>query len=141
LHTVIRDPDDDTDTKRLFGTPKNNLGRTNLPTLRFMDRAHRLGREHDGSIADALRQSQDNGYDRSATQEASDWLEDHLTSRGGSDDCGNIKREGSKAGHSESTLKRAKKKLNLRSHTSGYPRTSLWSLPTQPPADGHSDQP
>jgi hypothetical protein len=36
VHTVIPDPDDETGNRRLFGTPKNNLGRTDLPTLSFV---------------------------------------------------------------------------------------------------------
>ncbi len=40
VHTVVPDPDDDTETRRLFGTPKNNLGRTNLPTLSFTIASH-----------------------------------------------------------------------------------------------------
>jgi hypothetical protein len=35
VHTVVPDPDDDTDTRRVFGTSKNNLGRANLPSLTF----------------------------------------------------------------------------------------------------------
>lgn len=35
VHTVIYDPDDDSKAHRLFGTPKNNLGRSGLPTLSF----------------------------------------------------------------------------------------------------------
>jgi hypothetical protein len=155
VHSVIPDPEDDTDTRRLFGTPKNNLGRTNLPTLAFSVVPHPVptddgtawtGRiewdgEHEGSIADAMRQSRDSGDDRSATSEAADWLQDHLTIQGGSDEWSNIKREGSKAGHSESTLKRAKAKLRLGSRTSGYPRTSVWSLPSEPPLGPQSGQP
>ena len=36
VHTLISDPDDDTSNRRLFGTPKNNLGRADLPTLSFV---------------------------------------------------------------------------------------------------------
>ena len=36
VHTVMTDPDDDTGRRRLFGTPKNNLGRNDLPTLSFV---------------------------------------------------------------------------------------------------------
>ena len=36
VHTVIPDPDDEASNRRLFGTPKNNLGRVDLPTLSFV---------------------------------------------------------------------------------------------------------
>ena len=35
VHTVIYDPDNESNSRRLFGTPKNNLGRSDLPTLSF----------------------------------------------------------------------------------------------------------
>jgi hypothetical protein len=35
VHTVVADPDDETGGRRLFGTPKNNLGRSDMPTLSF----------------------------------------------------------------------------------------------------------
>ena len=40
VHTVVPDPDDETDQRRLFGTPKNNLGRSDLPTLAFTITGH-----------------------------------------------------------------------------------------------------
>ena len=36
VHTVILDPDDETNRRRLFGTPKNNLGLSDLPTFSFV---------------------------------------------------------------------------------------------------------
>lgn len=35
VHTVIPDPSDETGSRRYFGTPKNNLGRSDLPTIAF----------------------------------------------------------------------------------------------------------
>ncbi|WP_052207608.1 AAA family ATPase [Sinomonas humi] len=146
VHTVVPDPDDDTDRLRLFGTPKNNLGRSNLPTLAFTVESHAVptdegpawtGRvewhgEHDGSIADAMRRAQqDGGEDRGAVHEASGWLEDFLASRGGSCDSATIKTEGRKAGHSESAIKRAKGKLRLDDRSSGFPRRTFWYFPGQ----------
>jgi hypothetical protein len=155
VHTVIPDADDDTNTRRLFGTPKNNLGRTDLPTLSFTVESHAVdtvdgtawtgrinwGEEHEGSIADAMRQARDSADDRSATKEAADWLQDHLSIQGGSDEWKNIKRDGIRAGHSESTLKRAKSKLKLGSRTWGYPRSSMWYFGTEPPLGPNSGQP
>jgi hypothetical protein len=36
VDTVILDPDDETNRRRLFGTPKNNLGRSDLATYSFV---------------------------------------------------------------------------------------------------------
>jgi hypothetical protein len=142
VHTVVPDPDDDTDRKRLFGTPKNNLGRSDLPTLEFTVESYAVPTEddgpawtgcinwlgeHEGSIADAMEQAQDG--DRSAVHEASDWLQDYMASEGGSAPSADIKREGAKAGHSYDALKRARKKLHLVYRNTGFPRRSFWFFP------------
>jgi len=71
VHTVVADPDDDTDTRRLFGTPKNNLGRADLPTLSFTIQSHAIatdegaawtgqlewGNEQSSSIGEAMRRA------------------------------------------------------------------------------------
>ena len=145
VHTVVLDPDDETEARRLFGTAKNNLGRTDLPTLTFTIVGHHIeldddpegtwvgqvawGADAEGSISDAIRRSVDSGDDRSATAEAAMWLEDHLSMRGGVDKSADIKKAGHAAGHSESTLKRAKSRLRLEVSTAGYPRISYWALP------------
>jgi hypothetical protein len=35
VSVVVPDPDDESGRRRLFGTPKNNLGRDDLPSLGF----------------------------------------------------------------------------------------------------------
>ena len=147
VHTVIPDPDDDTGGQRLFGTPKNNLGRTDLPTLAFAVASHAVpteqgtawtgaiawAGEHPGSITDAMRQSRDGeGNDRSAAKEAADWLEDFLTMEGPEVESAIAKRKARDAGHSESAVHRARKKLGVIDRSSGYPRTTKWSLPVKP---------
>lgn len=143
VHTVIKDPEDDTDARRLFGTPKNNLGRSDLPTLSFTIVGHQIdtdegpastgqlvwGEVVEGSIGDAMRRAAEQGDDRSATTEAADWLTDYLASKGGTDDSATIKREGARAGHSADALKRARRKIKAPSTSQGYPRRTWWSLP------------
>lgn len=148
VHTVIPDPDDETDTRRLFGTPKNNLGRTNLPTLSFTVESAPVpteqgpawtgyiiwGDDHVGSISEAMgRAAKGPDEDKSATQEAAAWLEDYLTMEGPEVPSMAVKAKGEKAGHSLSTLNRARKRLGVISEVSGFPRTSKWSLPQKPP--------
>ena len=69
VSTVIRDPDDDSGARRLFGTPKNNLGPTDLPLLAFTIHGHAVPTDEgdcwtsviawagqvEGSVQDALR--------------------------------------------------------------------------------------
>lgn len=155
VHTVIPDPDDDTGGRRLFGTPKNNLGRTDLPTLAFTVASHPVpteqgpawtgaiewAGEHAGSISDAMRQSRDaEGNDRSATKEATEWLEDFLTMEGPEVESATAKRKAREAGHSESAVHRARKKLGVIDRSSGYPRTTKWSLPVKPSVVSQSCQ-
>jgi hypothetical protein len=143
VHTVVSDPDDDSDSRRLFGTPKNNLGRTDQPTLSFTVASEGIatdegtawtgriewGEERTDSIAETMRRAHDVGEDRSASREAAEWLEDYLSSEGGSAFSADIKREGAKAGHSYDSLKRARQKLKIAYQTTGFPRRSIWFLP------------
>jgi hypothetical protein len=144
VHTVVIDPDDDTNQRRLFGTPKNNLGRSDpdLPTLSFtiesfaipiddMDELALTGRlvwgaDSTSSISEALHRSAQSSDEKSATAEAGDWLEDFLSSQGGSAPSAVIKVAGKKAGHSEDALKRARRKLKLHVSSSGFPRSTYW---------------
>lgn len=143
VHTVVPDPDDDTDSRRLFGTPKNNLGRSDLPTLSFAIESYAIptddgtawtgrlawGQEQTGTIGDAMRRANVAEEDKSATSEAAGWLEDHLTLTGGTDDSASIKRQGQKAGHSQDALKRARHKIGATITSEGFPRRTFWSLP------------
>lgn len=151
---VMTDPEDE--TIRLLGQPKNNLGRTDLPTLTFRidnglvadteegpvstGRICWLG-ETDRSIRDALDDAGGDLDARSATSEAGDWLSDHLAQLGGSDDSKSVKDAGSKAGHSQDALKRARRRLRIDITSSGFPRRTYWSLPgTQPDESAGHDQ-
>jgi hypothetical protein len=60
--------------------------------------------------------------------EAAGWLEDYLSSQGGTDDSATIKAKGAKAGHSVDALKRARKRLKAPITAHGYPRQTYWSL-------------
>lgn len=142
VHSVIRDPDDDTETRRLFGTPKNNLGRTDLPTLSYTITSHAVptdegtawtgrlvwGAEVAGSIRDAMSRADPHG-DRTATAEAAQWLDDYLASEGGEARSADVKKAGKVAGHSEDSLKRAKRRLGVLDRSEGFPRITVWSLP------------
>ncbi len=152
VHTVVPDPDDESDTRRLFGTPKNNLGRADLPTLSFTIVSHPIdtdegtawtgrlewGEEMTGSIGDAMRRAADTPDDKSAASEAGDWLTDHLTILGGTDDSASIKRAGQKAGHSPDALKRARRKLGATLTSEGFPRRTFWTLGTGEPQSEHT---
>jgi hypothetical protein len=139
---VMTDPDDE--SVRLFGQAKNNLGRLDLPTLKFTITGTKVAETLEGpvwtgklvwtgeterSIREALESAADAGNDKSATNEAQGWLEDYLNSQGGSAESAVVKREGAKAGHSKDTLRRACNRLKVTVKTAGFPRQSSWSLP------------
>lgn len=143
VHTVVKDPDDDTERGRLFGTPKNNLGPTDLPVLRFTIDGHVIdtddgpattgrltwGGEAAGSIGDAVRRSGESADDRSATAEAADWLADWLAVEGGRALSSDIKAAAAKAGHNVEALKRARRRIGVEVESVGYPRRTYWALP------------
>lgn len=139
---VMVDPDDD--NTRLLGEPKNNLGRTDLPTLSFtIESAHvadtdegpvwtsaiRWGTERSQSIHDVLVSAAETADARSATGEAAVWLEDYLHSVGGTAASAAIKDEGRRAGHSIDSLKRARQRIRATSESAGFPRQTWWRLP------------
>jgi hypothetical protein len=149
VHTVIADPDDDTGQRRLFGTPKNNLGRTDLPTLSFtidsfaipIDDGDDLawtgrlvwGDDSTATIHDAMRRAAETSDDKSAAAEAADWLDDYLTSKGGTAESADAKKAAHASGHSEKALRIARERLKLEIGQHGFPRKTWWTLPgTQP---------
>lgn len=152
VHTVIRDPDDDTGQRRLFGTPKNNLGRDDLPTFSFTISGHPVdteegtawtgriewGEQQTASIEDAMARSMDMGEDRSAVGEAADWLVDYVSSKGGQVPCSDAKKAGRAGGHSEASIKRARARLNLIVSSSGFPRATFWELPPEADSSGRA---
>lgn len=76
---------------------------------------------------DLLGGSDDDAGERTAAEH---WLEDYLTVNGPTPSKV-IKTDANKEKISEATLKRAKKKLGIQDHSSGFPRTSTWCLPSQ----------
>src|SRR5665213_12264 len=139
---AMNSPEDE--NVKLLGQPKNNLGRSDLPTLTYSitgtkvaDRADGeiwTGRvewigESDVTISDALVASGEDSEARSATEEAVDWLQDYLKSVGGVAPSGTIKLQGHAVGHSARTLDRARKKLRIATESAGFPRQTFWQMP------------
>lgn len=141
---VMTDPDDE--SVRLLGQPKNNLGRTDLPTLTFTIRSAHVADTEDGepittgqidwqgstgrSIAEALAEA-DGGRKVTAVGEASKWLVRYLKSAGGTEKSATVKEAGMEAGYSVDSLKRARIRTKIQSETIPgiMPRQTLWSLP------------
>lgn len=141
VHTVVEDPDDDSHTRMLFGTVKNNLGPVGLPTLSFTiepvivgtDPADgsdvpgsrvAWGEDSDTSIAEAMAVTREGG---SQLTEAVQILRDLLDHEGGCISSGQAKAAGRAEGISESTMKRAAARMNLLIESSGWPRKTTWT--------------
>jgi AAA domain len=115
VHTVILDPDDETGRRRLFGTPKNNLGRSDLPTFSFVIDSFTIETDDGdpawtGRLLWGARQARhrfmtpwserasETGEQRSAASDAQHWLEDCLTMNGGVAESAKIKKAAHAAG-------------------------------------------
>jgi hypothetical protein len=140
VHTCLPDPSDE--TLRIFATTKNNLGMDNLPLLGFKIQGFAIDTPDDGTawtgqlvwtgevagnIRDLMKQAND--PDRTATQDAADWLDDFLHSRGGTETRADIEKAAKAAGHSVATLQRARVRMRITTRNEGFPRRTWWSLP------------
>src|SRR5262249_42006188 len=149
---VMKDPDDD--NVRLVGQPKNNLGRTDLPTLKFTIASKLVATtdegevwtgaivwegETDRSIADYLEDGADGGESHTAVGEAADWRCGYLRRQGGRASSKECKYEGGRAGHTSAALQRARKKLKVHTDAEGFPRITWWSLPQSSHPSGETD--
>lgn len=150
LYCVV-DPEDDTEQRKLLGMPKNNLGRTDLPTLAFQIENTFVCNSEDGpiysgriewldemkrSLRDVLETGQRDGETRSAVNEAKDWLSDYLKEIGPLGcPSSQAKKDGIKMGHAKATIERAAKQLSILIKPVGFPRQTWWYLMPDDEAD------
>ncbi len=100
--------------------------------------------ESERTLQEAIDSNSGTQADRGAAKEAADWLEDYLTSKGGSAESQDAKQAGAKAGHAERTLKRAASEYLhcLMGPVPGsFPRRTFWALPVRPPDPAPQDRP
>jgi hypothetical protein len=130
---------------RLLGEPKNNLGRTDLPTLMFDIVEKVAGADPDDglpiktgklrwagvsqrTILDALHDAARSPDARQAGKEAEDWLRDYLDANPVADSK-DVKAAASAEGHSKRTVERAREKIGAGVMPVGFPRRTVWSKP------------
>ena len=141
VHTVVKDPDDDTGARRLFGTPKNNLGLTDLPVMSFTiggwwfdtddgrGSTGQLtwGEDVAGTIGDILRRADAGPEAKGALAEAVDWLDQYMAENGPRVLSSEAKEAAKEADISADSIKRARKKLSYRVETeTTFPRRTWW---------------
>jgi len=141
--------DPESEQVRILGQPKNNLGRTDLPSLTFTIEGAVVAETDEGqvwtarlvwrgetsrSIDDVLRTAAESNDSRSATQEAAAWLSDFLTMHKVASSK-EIKDAGKADGHGIDALKRARQKIGAGATAHGFPRRTYWSAPTLTPDD------
>ena len=139
---VMTDPDDE--GTRLLGQAKNNQGSTDLPTLTFRVAGVKVADTPEGevwtgklewtgettrSIRETLDVAAESSGDRTAAQEAGDWLLDYLTEQGGTAESAAAKEAGKAAGHSIDALKRARRLHKVTVEPRGFPRRTFWMRP------------
>lgn len=142
---VTVDPDDD--KRRLLGQPKNNLGSTDMPSMTFTITGVKVADTEEGEvwtgriqwgaddprqIGELLRSSAESADARSATDEAADWLSDYLTIHTVVDSL-KVKFDGKGAGHSLSTIQRARARIGAGTKSHGMPRMTSWAKPGMTP--------
>ncbi|MET7731214.1 AAA family ATPase [Streptomyces sp. NPDC005402] len=131
---------------------KNNLGRLGLPSYEYAIQPVSveteegpsyvsrfvLGEETTTSVREVMRDEGQPEANRGETNETVEWLRAYLTDEGGADLAADIKAAARKDGISESSLQRARRKLNVTMRHSGFGRNrrSEWSLPGALPEDG-----
>jgi hypothetical protein len=145
-----RDPEAE-DGSCVLSQIKNNLGRTDLPSLRYAienatvetsDGPADVGRfrligESDRSVSEILGDRGD-GDDRTERDEAKAWLTGYLIDNGGEAARKDVLKAARAAGFSEATLKRARTKI-ADADRQGFGGGSVWRLRSH--SDHHSARP
>jgi hypothetical protein len=121
---------------------KNNLGRLDLPSLRYRIEsaevptdegpAH-VGRlvflgETDRSVNDILSDTAQTSDERAETSEAARWLVDQLTRTGGEAAWSALRKAARADGIAERTLQRARTRAGVATTRSGFPAVTIWRL-------------
>jgi hypothetical protein len=97
--------------------------------------------ETEQNVRDLIDQSPTTSDERNEVTEAAEWLTDYLVDNGGSASRKDIFKAARGAGYSEATLKRAKDKADVSHESSGFPRTTVWTLNVTTPVGSPPHEP
>ena len=148
VHMVVRDPDDEADRRRIFGMEKNNLGPLGLPVKTFTIEPWTFTTD-DGSIGEVgrlqwgadsemtIRGAITSGAEgrQPQTTAAMNWLRDYMRAHGPVVNSTEAIKAADKAGHSSTTLFRARQSLGIEAEDAKVfgPKSTCWYYP----ADRH----
>jgi hypothetical protein len=144
---VMLDPEED--GLRILAQAKNNLGRMDVPPLKFAIENTLADTTTDGeeiytgkvvwrgeasiNIQEAIELAGRDADDRTMISEAADWLKDYLAGHGGIDQASTIKKEAMKAGIKDWAVTRARKRVGAVTEKAGFQGPNCWRLPVSIP--------
>lgn len=140
---VARDTEAD-DGSCILSQAKNNLGRLDLPSLRYVVNSAEVpteegpafvGRleftgESDRSVNDILGDATGDGEARADRDSAAEWLIDYLARHGGEAPVADLIKAARAEGIAERTLRRARTRAKVTADRSGFPARSVWRIET-----------
>lgn len=138
---IARDTEAD-DGSCVLSQAKNNLGRLDLPSLRYVVASAEIptdegpayvGRleftgESERSVNDILGDAAGDGEGTSERNQVAAWLTDYLSSHGGEAAVADLLKAARAEGIAERTLRRARAKAGAVADRSGFPARSVWRL-------------
>ncbi|MBV9143433.1 MAG: AAA family ATPase [Pseudonocardiales bacterium] len=141
---IARDTEAD-DGSCVLSQAKNNLGRLDLPSLRYLidsvtvatdEGPTSVGRvrftgESPRSVTDILTAGHTDEESRAERHAAADWLADYLTQCGGQAPWGEIRTAARAEGIAPRTLQRARPRAGVSSTRDGFPARTVWLLDTE----------
>lgn len=158
VNVVVKDTDDETGRRRLFATPKSNLGPDDLPLLAFTITGHEIPTaegpaftsriqwdgEVSGDVADHLNVATDPEA-RSMSAEARQWLADYMMAEGGKVAARDViaayvKATGDNVANARRRLNEAKRRLGYATESVGFPAVRYWIDAHEPSVEGLSGE-
>jgi hypothetical protein len=144
---IARDTEAD-DGSCVLSQAKNNLGRLDLPSLRYViDSAEvptdegpaYVGRleftgESDRSVSDILGEAPVPGESRAERDDAASWLVHYLAQAGGQAAWKDVRKAALAEGIAERTLQRARTRAKVTTERTGFPAVTVWTLSAANPS-------
>ena len=152
---MARDTDAD-DGSCVLSQAKSNLGRLDLPSLRYIVESAEVATPEgpayvgklrftgvsERSVSDILGEGGDDGAAeaRAERDEAAEWLRGYLTTNGGEAAWTDIRKASRADGFAERTMQRARSRAGVTAQREGFPAKTVWRLATTTPNTDEADQ-